>query len=415
MNSEDLHARRVAAVRAWTRFVERGDDADAVRPEILRSWELSRRRHRPTSPTRRSTTRATRPTSGRPPRSQPRCRRVAGRAAAHRRGRRPRHRGHRRRDPDPVDLRRPGDAPQGRVGELRARRALGRGERRHQRARHRGRTGTPSMVFSAEHYAEIVHNWVCWAAPVHDPVTGRQLGVIDLSTTWDRTHPIGLATARVMARLIESALPRSTVVRRRPGTARRRARPDHDPARHRADLARRPAAAPQPATDRDPRPAGAAPRGALGRAPARPALRRPRRHHLHAQGRGVAPAQRASAASSPRAPTGSPCPWPPTSTRCSRLLRRGDVARGRRGPTAGTCCPAPTRRRWSSWPTTSPSPARGPAGDPQPDAVLRYSELAPYDTAVVEACLGRAARHHPAKALLKGRLAASAVTPPILG
>src|SRR3954447_21902102 len=71
------------------------------------------------------------------------------------------------------------------------------------------RLGRPSMVFSAEHYAPIVHNWVCWAAPVNDPVTGRQLGVIDLSTTWDRTHPIGLATARVMARLIEQAMPRS--------------------------------------------------------------------------------------------------------------------------------------------------------------------------------------------------------------
>ena len=35
------------------------------------------------------------------------------------------------------------------------------------------RLGTPAMVFSAEHYAPIVHNWVCWAAPVHDPVTGR--------------------------------------------------------------------------------------------------------------------------------------------------------------------------------------------------------------------------------------------------
>ena len=40
MTSEDLHARRVDAVRAWTRFVEAGD-AEAVRPEILRSWELS--------------------------------------------------------------------------------------------------------------------------------------------------------------------------------------------------------------------------------------------------------------------------------------------------------------------------------------------------------------------------------------
>ena len=65
------------------------------------------------------------------------------------------------------------------------------------------------MVFSAEHYASMVHNWVCWAAPVHDPVTGVQLGVLDLSTTWDRTHPIGLATAQVMARLIEQAMPAS--------------------------------------------------------------------------------------------------------------------------------------------------------------------------------------------------------------
>jgi hypothetical protein len=72
------------------------------------------------------------------------------------------------------------------------------------------RLETPSMVFGAEHYARVVGNWVCWAAPVHDPVSGVHLGVIDLSTTWDRTHPIGLATARVMARLIETAIPRST-------------------------------------------------------------------------------------------------------------------------------------------------------------------------------------------------------------
>src|SRR3954471_14429712 len=71
------------------------------------------------------------------------------------------------------------------------------------------RLSEPAMVFSAEHYAPIVHNWVCWAAPLHDPVTGAQLGVLDLSTTWDRTHPIGLATARVMARLIEAAMPAS--------------------------------------------------------------------------------------------------------------------------------------------------------------------------------------------------------------
>ena len=78
------------------------------------------------------------------------------------------------------------------------------------------RNDAPSMVFSAEHYAQVVHNWVCWAAPVHDPVSGEQLGVIDLSTTWDRTHPIGLATARVMARLIETAMPRLAAAPRPP-------------------------------------------------------------------------------------------------------------------------------------------------------------------------------------------------------
>lgn len=69
------------------------------------------------------------------------------------------------------------------------------------------RHARPSMVFSAEHYAPIVHNWVCWAAPLHDPVSGEQIGVLDLSTTWNRTHPIGLATAQLMARLIETAMP----------------------------------------------------------------------------------------------------------------------------------------------------------------------------------------------------------------
>ena len=30
----------------------------------------------------------------------------------------------------------------------------------------------PAMVFSAEHYASWVHNWVCWAAPLYARVTG---------------------------------------------------------------------------------------------------------------------------------------------------------------------------------------------------------------------------------------------------
>lgn len=59
-----------------------------------------------------------------------------------------------------------------------------------------------ATVYSAEHFSSCVHGWVCWAAPVHDPRTGRQLGVLDLSTTWDRSHPIGQATAGALARLV---------------------------------------------------------------------------------------------------------------------------------------------------------------------------------------------------------------------
>jgi hypothetical protein len=46
--------------------------------------------------------------------------------------------------------------------------------------------------------------------------------------------------------------------------------------------------------------------------------------------------------------------------------------------------------------------------DPEPDAVLRYAERAPYDTAVVERCLDAlGSRNHPARALLRARLAAA--------
>lgn len=60
----------------------------------------------------------------------------------------------------------------------------------------------PATVYSAEHFSSCIHGWVCWAAPVRDPGTGRQLGVLDLSTTWDRSHPIGPATAEALARLL---------------------------------------------------------------------------------------------------------------------------------------------------------------------------------------------------------------------
>ncbi|NUR07971.1 MAG: transcriptional regulator [Nocardioidaceae bacterium] len=206
----ELEARRLEAVRAWTAFVEHGDSvASVVRPEILRSWERSGAAVTPAvteAPLADEGDTATfwvgSPLQIAVNRIEHELRSTAedgdlvvavtdsdtrilwtygGRVM--------------RRKAETVNFVAGGRWDESSVGTNALALAM--------------RDGQPSMVFSAEHFAPMVHNWVCWAAPVHDPVTGRQLGVIDLSPTWDRTHPIGLATARMMARLIETAMPHS--------------------------------------------------------------------------------------------------------------------------------------------------------------------------------------------------------------
>jgi transcriptional regulator of acetoin/glycerol metabolism len=44
-------------------------------------------------------------------------------------------------------------------------------------------TATPSVVFGAEHFCERWHSWVCYGAPIRDPVHGQILGVLNL-TGW---------------------------------------------------------------------------------------------------------------------------------------------------------------------------------------------------------------------------------------
>ena len=202
----DLRARRVDAVRAWTSFVEHGDGAEQlVRPEIWSSWSRSEQTIGPEVPhaplddeTETAAYWRDSPLQTAVERVEEDLRRTAedgdlvvavtdpqtrilwtygGRTM--------------RRKAESVNF-----VPGGRWDDRSAGTNALDLANRHDRA---------AMVFSAEHYASMVHNWVCWAAPVHDPVTGVQLGVLDLSTTWERTHPIGLATAQVMARLIEQA------------------------------------------------------------------------------------------------------------------------------------------------------------------------------------------------------------------
>jgi transcriptional regulator of acetoin/glycerol metabolism len=406
MTSEDLHARRVRAVRAWTRFVEEGDGgATAVRPEILRSWELSG----VVSPTVTHAPLADEgdtadfwkqsPLQTAVERVQDELRRTAedgdlviavtddqtrilwtygGRVM--------------RRKAETVNF-----VPGGRWDEQ----SVGTNA-----LAIAGRTARPSMVFSAEHYAEVVHNWVCWAAPVFDPVTGRSLGVIDLSTTWDRTHPIGLATARVMARLIEGALPadrRTTLAGdtgpTEPGltlTLLGTAEVWLDGQRLLLNRRQTEILA------------------LLAMHPAGLSV-----EHLHSLLYGdssvttstlkaeVSHLRAALAGQLSSRPYRLTMPVATDVEEVQRLLRRGDVRAAVRAY-GGDLLPgtdSPALVQMGDYLAVSVREAL--LANPDADAVLRYSELAPYDTAVVEACLAALPVHHPVAPLLKGKLAAS--------
>lgn len=273
------------------------------------------------------------------------------------------------------------------------------------------RLDRPSMVFSAEHYAPIVHNWVCWAAPVHDPVTGARLGVLDLSTTWDRTHPIGLATARVLARLVEQALPRTHQYA--------------DEAALRAEEVAEPGLV----------------LSLLGSAEARVDGQRlllNRRQNeilallalhpdglsldqLHAMLYGdhavtfstlkaeVSHLRHALAGQLASRPYRLLMPIATDVDHVLGLLRRGRVAAAVEAY-GGDLLPgteSPALVEMGEYVAVAVREAL--LADPQPDAVLHYSELAPYDTAVLEACLAQLDHDgrpkHPAIPLLKARLA----------
>lgn len=68
------------------------------------------------------------------------------------------------------------------------------------------------QVFSAEHFATPVHGWTCSAAPLHDPRTGRLLGVLDLSGPLQTAHPHSLALVGAAARMVEAVLAQRPVL-----------------------------------------------------------------------------------------------------------------------------------------------------------------------------------------------------------
>lgn len=72
------------------------------------------------------------------------------------------------------------------------------------------RTGAPSTIYSAEHFSRAVHGWVCYSVPLKHPTTAEVLGVLDLSTTWDRAHPLAMGTAQLLGRMVVEAMPQLT-------------------------------------------------------------------------------------------------------------------------------------------------------------------------------------------------------------
>ncbi len=404
--AQDLQYRRLQTVRAWTSFVERADGVTDVRPEILRSWQLSESVS-PDVPEAPLADEAETEAYFKGSPLQIAVERVEEDL---------------RRTAEDGDLVLAVTDPQTRVlwtygGRVMRRRAesvnfvpAGRWDESSVGTNALAiamRTGEPSMVFSAEHYAPIVHNWVCWAAPLHDPATGEQIGVVDLSTTWDRTHPIGLATARVLARLIESAMPRSRQWRSGSGLA---------PTEPGLTLS------------------------ILGSAEAwldgqRLLLNRRQTEilavlclhleglsleRLHAMVYGdqaVTVSTLKAEVSHLRAALGGQLASRPYRLMMPvrtdvddvlTLLSRGDV-KGAMLAYGGDLLPgtnAPELVELGDYLAVSMREAL--LADPDPTAVLRYCELAPYDTEVVEHCLDALGeRDHHAKPLLKGRLAAA--------
>lgn len=406
-SSGELHRRRLDAVRAWTAFVEHGDRAaETVRPEILGSWERSGLAIRPDV---REAPLADEHDTAALWQDSP-LRVAVGRMEQEL-----------RRTAEDGDLVLAVTDAQTRIlwtygGRVMRRKAetvnfvaSGRWDEESVGTNALDlaqRTGAPSMVFSAEHFAPIVHSWVCWAAPLHDPRTGRQIGVVDLSTTWDRTHPIGLATARMMARLIESALPASVALPtavsapEQPGltlTLLGNAETWLDGRRLLLNRRQTEILA------------------LLALHPEGLSL-----EHLHALLYGdqaVTSSTLKAEVSHLRSALGGqllsrpyrlPMPVQLDVDTVLTLLRLGDVV-GAVEAYGGDLLPgtnSPGLTELAEYVAVALREAL--LASPEPAAVLRYAELAPYDTEVVEVALAAlGGRPHPARALLLGRLAAA--------
>ena len=74
------------------------------------------------------------------------------------------------------------------------------------------------QVVGPEHFAGAVQEWSCAAAPVHDPLTGHVLGVIDVTGGREVAAPFALAAVRSVVAAVERELQSRSVDLANPST-----------------------------------------------------------------------------------------------------------------------------------------------------------------------------------------------------
>ncbi|MBR7826756.1 winged helix-turn-helix domain-containing protein [Actinospica sp. MGRD01-02] len=70
------------------------------------------------------------------------------------------------------------------------------------------------QIFASEHFRPAVQSWTCAAAPIHDPATGRILGIVDVTGGDIVAHPHSLALVNAAAKAAEAQLAASPGWRR---------------------------------------------------------------------------------------------------------------------------------------------------------------------------------------------------------
>ncbi|CAM2832051.1 transcriptional regulator [Prescottella defluvii] len=75
------------------------------------------------------------------------------------------------------------------------------------------------QIFAAEHFNRAVHEWSCSAAPIHDPVTGRTIGALDITGGPRVAVPEALTLVRATVAAAEAELRLQALASPRPSVA----------------------------------------------------------------------------------------------------------------------------------------------------------------------------------------------------